>query len=121
MTSCNPQQENKIVKKETMAENGLIHTVFFWLPEETTDERRKEFEQALIDLSKVPSIAKFYWGPPAETVSRDVVDSSYDYAINVFFKSVEAEAEYQVDPLHKKFVEEQKEIFEKVVVYNNTY
>ena len=120
-SACKAQQENTFVHKEEMANNGLIHTVYFWLTDDVTEERKKEFEQALIDLSKVPSIDKFYWGPPAPAMTRDVIDASYDYAINVFFESVEAEAEYQVDPLHLIFVEGQKAIFKKVIVYNNLY
>ncbi len=120
-SSFGKAQENTFTHENNMNENGLIHTVYFWLTDDVTEERKKEFEQALIDLSKVPSIDKFYWGPPAVTVDRDVIDKSYDYAINVFFKSVEAEEEYQIDPLHLKFVETQKEIFKTVKVYNNLY
>lgn len=120
-SSCNAQQEKVSINKQEMVSNGLIHTVYFWLNDDVSDERKKEFEQALVDLSKVPSIDKFYWGPPAPAMTRDVIDASYDYAINVFFKSVEAEAEYQVDPLHLEFVEGQKAIFKKVIVYNNLY
>ena len=129
LTSCDAQQGKEVVNKvkaetmqtDEMGTNGLIHTVYFWLTDDVTEERKKEFEQALIDLGKVPSIDKYYWGTPAATTSRDVVDSSYDYAINVFFKSIEAEAEYQIDPLHLEFVEGQKAIFKKVIVYNNLY
>jgi len=129
-SSCDTKQgkQNNVdtSKKEAMAEKeinetGLIHTVYFWLTDDTTEERKKEFEQALIDLSAVPSIDKFYWGKAAATTTRDVVDASYDYAINVFFESIEAEAAYQIDPLHKVFVETQKAIFKEVKVYNNLY
>lgn len=102
-------------------DTGLIHTVYFWLPEDISKERKLEFEQALRDLSKVPSIARYYWGPPAATEDRAVIDNSYDYAINVFFVDIAAQDAYQIDPLHLKFVEEQKEIFEKVIVYDNMY
>jgi len=129
-SSCGAQQgnqsEEKKEKSETMAESniketGMVHTVYFWLTDDVTEERKKEFEQALIDLSTVPSIDKFYWGTPAATTPRDVIDDSYDYAINVFFESIEAEAAYQVDPIHDKFVETQKAIFRVVKVYNNLY
>jgi len=128
--SCDAQQGNQnkdVVKnneamvKEGIKQTGLIHTVYFWLNDDVTEERKKEFEQALVDLSAVPSIDKFYWGKAAPTVTRDVVDNTYDYAINVFFESVEAEAAYQVDPIHKVFVESQKAIFKVVKVYNNLY
>jgi len=123
LASCTGQtgKEKASTQKSEMAESGLIHTVYFWLTDDITEERKKEFEQALIDLGEVPSIDKYYWGPPAKTVERDVIDATYDYAINVFFKSIEAEDEYQVDPIHLKFVETQKDIFKVVKVYNNLY
>lgn len=105
----------------TEAETGVIHTVYFWLKDDVSEEDRKTFEQALNDLAKVPSISEYYWGKPAGTEARDVTDQSFDYAINVFFDSVEDEAAYQIDPLHLKFVEAFGKIFETVKVYDNTY
>lgn len=104
-----------------MESTPLIHTVYFWLVDDVTEDRKKAFEQALQDLSKVPSIDKYYWGVPAKTADRDVTEKSYDYAINVFFDSVEDEAAYQIDPLHLKFVEENKALFKEVIVYDNTF
>ena len=89
----------------TIAASGLIHTVYFWLNDSVSQQEKLEFEQALRDLSKVPSIHKYYWGKPAKTAERPVTDQSYDYAINVFFSSTEQEAKYQIDPLHLKFVD----------------
>lgn len=114
--------EMSVVESDVALEvTPLIHTVYFWLTDDLPIRRKKEFEQALEDLSKVPSIDKFYWGVPAKTADRDVTEKSYDYAINVFFKSVADEAAYQIDPLHLKFVEENKAIFKEVIVYDNTF
>ena len=120
ITSCKVQQAGS-VRVSSIPSSGLIHNVYFWFTEDTTDEQMKVFEQGLVELAKVPSIAKFYWGPPAKTELREVVDNTYDYAINVFFESVEKQEAYQIDPLHLKFVKDYEALFEKVIVYDNEY
>ncbi len=122
-TNCIAQRDTKNGATQSVkevVETGMIHTVYFWLADDITNERKMKFEKGLEDLSQVPSISKFYWGAPALTADRDVIDNSYDYAINVFFKSVEDEAAYQIDPIHLKFIEDHKEIFKEVKVYDNT-
>lgn len=98
----------------------LIHTVFFWVKEGTTDIERQAFEKGLVMLGTCPQIHNFYWGPPAPTEARGVVDNTYDYAINVHFKSLDDQAEYQKEPIHMKFIEDHKDLWGKVIVYDNT-
>lgn len=97
----------------------LIHTVFFWIKEGTPAEDREAFEKGLVMLGTCPQIASFYWGPPAATEARGVVDNSYDYAINVHFASLDLQADYQKEPIHLKFIEDQKDLWAKVIVYDN--
>ncbi len=104
---------------ETSGEAGLVHTVFFWYADDADPARLAEFENDLRELGKVPSISSYYYGPPAATAERGPVDHSYDMAINVFFKDIAAHDAYQVDPIHVGFVEKCKDLWEKVVVYDN--
>ncbi len=122
MPSSCKQDEAKSADALSKQEQGkpfMIHTVYFWFKDEVPQERKVAFEKDLAELGKVPSIQSYYYGPPAPTENRDVVDSSYDMAINVHFASVEDEAAYQIDPIHLKFVEECKDLWDKVVVYDN--
>ena len=98
---------------------ALIHTVYFWTKEGTTKEQLAAFEKGLVKLGTCPQIQQYFWGPPAPTEARGVVDNSYDYAINVHFESVELEKEYQQEPIHLAFIEDHKDIWAKVVVYDN--
>lgn len=98
---------------------ALVHTVFFWTKEGTTADQHKAFEKGLEKLGTCPQIKTFYWGQPATTEKRDVVDNSYDYAINVHFTSLDDQAEYQTEPIHLAFIEDHKDIWDKVVVYDN--
>lgn len=100
-------------------ESTLAHTVFFWLTEESTEADKKNFEEGLRKLSTVESIDKFFWGPPAATPKRDVIDNSYDYAINAFFKDLASQDAYQKDPVHLEFIEKYKQLWARVQVYDN--
>jgi hypothetical protein len=116
--SCNHKDhhnhENKLMKTPAMA-----HNVYFWLKENTTDEQRMEFEKGLQKLGTVPSIHSYYWGVPAPTEDRDVIDNSYHYSINALFLSLEDQRLYQEDPIHLDFIENHNEIWESVKVYDN--
>jgi hypothetical protein len=98
---------------------ALVHHVFFWLKEPNNPAVRKQFEKALNDLLKVPTIKFSHVGKPAGTESRDVVDHSYTYSMMTFFDSQAGQDAYQVDPIHEKFVEENNHLWNKVVVYDS--
>ncbi len=98
---------------------ALIHTVYFWTKASTTETQMEDFERGLIKLGTCPQIETYYWGPPAPTEARGVVDNSYNYAINVHFASVEKEIEYQTEPIHLAFIKAHQDIWEKVIVYDN--
>lgn len=119
--ACNPNQDHstKVVNNYHDMKPSLIHTVFFWTNEGTTDDQMKAFEEGLVKLGTCPQIQSFFWGPPAPTEARDVVDNTYDYAINVHFASKEDQDAYQVDPIHQEFIENHKDLWAKVVVYDN--
>lgn len=124
--SCNPNGQDATIDEKAIINNHeemekpvLIHTVFFWTKEGTTDEQKKAFEQGLVKLGTCPQIQAFFWGPPAPTEARGVVDNTYDYAINVHFESLEKQAEYQVEPIHKAFIADHEDLWGKVIVYDN--
>jgi hypothetical protein len=95
----------------------FVHTVFFWLNENTSTEERIAFESGLVKLGTTPSILKYYYGKPAGT-SRDVIDSSYDYAWIVYFPDAASQDEYQNDPIHPDFIENHKHLWKTVKVYD---
>lgn len=125
VTACHPNQETTLVDNMTVINKSqtmnpvLIHTVFFWTKEGTTEEQKKAFEAGLVKLGTCPQIGSYYWGPPASTEARGVVDNTYDYAINVHFESLEKQAEYQEEPIHKEFIANHQDIWDKVIVYDN--
>jgi len=98
---------------------GLVHSVFFWLKEDLSDEKEAAFLQGLISLKQISSVQSMTYGPPAPTEERGVVDRSYSYALAINFEDVAAQDAYQVDPIHTKFVEDHKDKWTKVIVYDH--
>jgi len=103
----------------SMEKVGLIHTVYFYMKEGVTKEQKKQFEKGLVKLGTVPGIISYYWGAPAETPKRDVIDDSYAYAINVHFKSLKEQDSYQVHPDHLEFIKLYEDLWADVKVYDN--
>lgn len=109
----------KTLAQPAVDETTFIHTVFFWMKEGVTAEQKADFEKnGLGVLSKVPTIHKGYYGPPAMT-PREVVDNTYDFALICHFNGKAAQDKYQVDPIHLKFIEDYKDLWERVQVYDN--
>ena len=100
-------------------QTGLIHSVFFWLKEDISPEEKAQFEAGVKSLSAISHVKSFYMGPPAGTEERGVVDKSYSMALICHFEDIAGQDAYQIDPIHLKFVEENKEAWTKVVVYDN--
>ncbi len=98
---------------------AFIHTVFFWMNEEVTNEQKADFtKNGLGKLTTVKSIYKSYYGPPAMT-PREVVDNSYDIALVVHFENAAQQDAYQDDPIHLKMIEDYKHLWKRVQVYDN--
>jgi len=111
--------KSAIAQKVETPKPELIHSVFFWLKEDLTDAQKAKFKAGVKSLGQIKHIQTFYMGPAADTEERSVVDNSYDMAlINQFAKPADQEA-YQIDPIHLKFVEDCKDLWTKVIVYDN--
>lgn len=97
---------------------NFAHSVFIWLknPESTKD--RATFEASLKRFLKHSKFAKTnFIGKPPKAV-RDVVDDSFTYNLIVTFESAQAQEGYQAEEAHLTFIEECKDLWEKVVVYD---
>jgi hypothetical protein len=100
----------------TMATQKMIHQVYFWLHKESD---LKEFmTDAAPMLGRCKDVAQFIMGTPAPTERRDVVDHSFHVSCTMFFDSLEAQAAYQVDPLHLEFIQKYSHMWKSVKVYD---
>lgn len=96
----------------------MTHTVFFWLNAGLTPEERTAFESALRTLLDIPGATRAVIGRPAATPKREVIDDSYDYALELDFATLEAQDVYQAHPVHLDFVNGQKAKWDRVRVYD---
>jgi hypothetical protein len=96
----------------------LVHTVVFWLKEDTTDEQHAAFRKGLESLSGIAEVKATYVGTPA-TTDRPIVDRSYSFCLTNIFDTMADHDAYQVHPIHDVFVEEcATPHVDKIVIYD---
>lgn len=116
------QAENGHSKTEEMSRSiggGFAHVVLFWLKNPDSQEDREKFEASVGKFIKSSRFVRsMHLGKPADT-RRPVIDASYSYCMIVTFDSKEEQDEYQAEPVHQLFIEESKDLWEKVTVYDS--
>lgn len=100
-------------------DSAFAHTVYFWFKDPDNKANRAKFETSLKTFLNNSKFAKtnFIGTPPVST--RDVVDGSFTYSLIVSFESAEAQEGYQTEEAHLTFIEECKDLWEKVIVYDS--
>ena len=93
------------------------HTVFFWLRNDVNIEGRAAFQNGLDRLTREPHVLERRIGAPAQT-RRDVVDSTFDYAIVLKFADLGAHDAYQVSEAHQGFLDDCLGMIDRVQVYD---
>ena len=111
------------LSKKTMAgevkiTGALVHHVYFWLKEPKNEAHKKQLIEGLNKLITVKTIKMSHIGFPAGTENRDVVDHSYSVSYMAMFDNQAGQDAYQIDPIHLKFVEDNKDLWSKVIVYD---
>ncbi len=98
-------------------QKGLVHTVFFWLKNPDSQADQDALEVGLKELAKIDLIKTAYIGKPAAT-NRPVIDSSYSFSITFVFDNPADQDVYQTHPDHYKFIDNCKDLWERVQVYD---
>lgn len=106
-------------KESPAAESVVNHYVLFWLRKDLTEDQVEEFAGFFEMLRTVPGIHKFYYGKPAGSKPRDVVDNSFTYNLMIQFKTLEELEVYGVHPTHMEAIEKYSHFWEKVVVHDS--
>lgn len=99
-------------------ETGFVHTVYFWTKEDLSEEDVLSFHEGVRKLSQIDLIQMGMIGPPAQT-PREVVDNTYNYAITFVFANKEDHDAYQDHPDHHIFINDHKEKWARVQVYDH--
>lgn len=95
-----------------------IHNVYFWLKDDQDAASRAEFEEGLVWLANDTAVESGYFGKPADTPQRDVVENSYSYGLVLVFADMAAHDRYQEGAAHLLFLEKNMQKWSKLVVYD---
>lgn len=101
-----------------LSQNLFLHHVYFWLHNPDSLEDYQQLLEGLRSLTPIRSIVSHHIGKPADT-NRGVIDTTYSISWLLLFESKETQDQYQTDPIHLKFVENCKHLWNKVVVYDS--
>ena len=96
----------------------LVHTVLFWAKPNLTSEQLAAFRAGIETLRNVPSVQAIYIGKPAGVPDRPVVDKSFTFCLTTVFNDVEGHNNYQVHPIHLAFVENNKQYWDRVQIFD---
>lgn len=93
------------------------HVVIFW-----TDPANAQSPDQLMAachqyLKSLPGVLHFHVGKMAGS-HREVVDQTYQVALNLVFPDKQTQDEYQVHPRHLEFVAKNRQLWKRVVVYD---
>src|ERR1700679_234266 len=94
------------------------HVVIFWTKPEIPGAADALVAGAETYLRPIPGVVSFHVGRMVKS-HRDVVDQSYQVALNLQFENKQQQDDYQGHPLHLDFVEKAfKPNCARVVVYD---
>ena len=96
----------------------FVHHVYFWLKNPSGNKDLQALTNGLKTLSSIEKINLFHIGKPADT-NREVIDVSYNLSLLMVFANKADQDNYQVHPVHLKFVEDCKHLWSKVIVYDS--
>lgn len=97
----------------------LAHHVYFTLKDRTPESRTRLLAACKKYLTGHPGVVFFACGTLQEDLDRPVNDRDFDVALHVVFESKAAHDVYQVAPRHQSFVEENRDSWAKVRVFDS--
>lgn len=97
----------------------LAHMVFFTLKDHSKESRAKFVASCQKYLAGHEGTTYFSVGTFAEDVEEPVSVKDFDVALHVVFEGKAAKAKYLDHPRHKSFVDDNKDDFAKVRVFDS--
>ncbi len=100
-------------------ERPLAHMVYFKLKDASGVNRAKLMAACKAYLSGHPGTVSFAVGSLAADMTREVNDRDFDVSLHLVFESKQAHDKYQEHPRHLKFIDENKDGWAKVRVFDS--
>lgn len=95
----------------------FVHTVYFWLRPDLSDEEVQTFYAGLDSLCTIDCAQHVSWGKPADT-DRPIIDRSYSAGLITIFADKAAHDVYQDHPVHDAFRKNCSHLWNKIVIYD---
>lgn len=113
------QETWSMATADAAAEPQLAHMVFFTLKDKSPEARQKLVGACKKYLSKHPGTVYFSAGTLCKELDRPVNDREFDVALHLVFKNKADHDRYQDAALHLQFIEENKDNWMKVRVFDS--
>ena len=97
----------------------LVHNVFFTLKDKSAAAKEKLLTACKKYLTGHLGTVYFGCGTLATELKRPVNDREFDVALHVIFTSQAEHDQYQVDKRHLQFIEENRDNWQKVRVFDS--
>ena len=119
LTAPAVKAEPRAAKAAQKAGPQIGHMVFFTLKDATPENRKKLVAACEKYLGGHDGVVYFSAGVRAAAFDRDVNDKDWDVALHLVFADKAAHDKYQDHPRHKKFIDENKDNWAKVRVFDS--
>ncbi len=106
-------------EKPKAVEPMIVHDVYFALKDNSPEAKQKLVAACKKYLTEHPGTEFFAAGILAESLNRPVNDRDFDVALHIVFKDKAAHDKYNVAERHLKFIEENKDNWKKVRVFDS--
>lgn len=97
----------------------LAHNVYFTLKDRSEANKATLIAACKKYLAKHPGVVFFACGDLAEELDRPVNVRDFDVALHVVFDTMANHDLYQDAPLHLQFIEENRELWDTVRVFDS--
>ena len=113
--------QDKAVKQAKKGGPQIGHMVYFKLKDATPQNRQKLVDACKKLLSTHEGTAYFAAGVRSEQFQHEFNDQAWDVALHIVFVNKAAHDKYQTHPDHLKFIEENKELWSGVRVFDSEF
>jgi len=96
----------------------IVHDVYFSLKDNSADAKKKLVKACKKYLTKHDGTVFFAAGTLADDLNRPVNDRDFDVGLHIVFKDKASHDKYADAERHKQFIEENKENWKKVRVFD---
>lgn len=117
LAACSISSPNAPALSEPFA-----HHVLFWLKDGEKNASYSAILKALKEFRNLPEVKFLHIGSPSISdidYEAQATDATYTISYLAFFESRKAKEDYLSNPLHKKFLNDFKEIVSKVIIYDS--